>query len=404
MSASPLILTPRQPFGPEALANCAQALATGVLSAVNGPFTDRFERAFADFYGAQHAVATSSGTSAIHTAIAALNLEPGTEVVVGPITDAGSVVPLLFQGLIPIFCDVDEHLAMTVEGIEAVLTERTGAIMLIHLFGGVSDARAIRELADRRGLKLLEDCAQAHATSLGDRFLGTYGHIGMFSLQQSKHMTSGDGGICISDDEALVARMRLFRDKGWDRSAHGARSYPQLGLNYRLTELQSAVALPQLATLDEVVSRRRTHASRLDEALASMDGVEVWTPPAHAPATYWCYPFFVPEQWRDPMTAALAERGIPVTAGYIGAPVFECLAATHDQTTFGESGYPFTLAPAGFSYADVAVPHTRRALDRVVIFWMHEQHTDQDIDAVAAAIGQIAAELQIAAETGPPHE
>lgn len=388
MSTEPLHLTPRQPFGPQALENCAAALATGSLSSVTGRFTAELESGFARFYGTRHGVAASSGTAAIHTAVAALDLEPGTEVVVGPITDAGSVTPLLFQGLVPVFCDLDEHLAMTVEGIEAVLTERTGAIMLIHLFGGVSDARAIRELADRRGLKLLEDCSQAHATMLGEGagYVGTFGHIGMFSLQQTKHMTSGDGGVCITDDDDLARRMTLFRDKGWDRSASAKRSYPLLGLNYRITELQSAVAVPQLATLPDVVERRRALARRLDDALAGVDGVQTWQAPPGGAASYWCYPFFVDADRRDEVAGALGERGVAVTAGYIGAPIFECLVATNDQDTFGSTHYPYTLAPEGFDYSRTAVPTTREALARIIVFWLHEDHTSEDVDAVAAAI------------------
>lgn len=378
-------LTRRQPFGAEALENCAEALASGSLSCVNGPFTRRLEQGFAEFYGSAHAVAASSGTSAIHTGVAALRLEPGSEVIVGPITDAGSIVPLLYEGLIPAFCDLDEHLAMTVENVAAAVTERTRAIMAIHLFGGVSDAAGLRRFADERGLVLLEDCSQAHGTRLGEGYAGTLGHVGLFSMQQTKHMTSGDGGVAITDDAELARRMRLFRDKGWERTLTHARAYPHLGLNYRITELQAAVALPQLRTLAAVVERRRAIASRLDAALAGVPGVELWTPPPEGEPSWWCYPFFVRPDARDAVAAHLTAAGVPVTAGYIGAPIFECLDATHEQRTFGASGYPYSLVP-GFSYDDVAVPVTRGALDRVIVFWLHEDLSDADTDAVAGAV------------------
>lgn len=388
---SRVTLTPRQPFGPEAAANCAAALATGSLSSVNGPFTRQLEEGFAALYGVAHGVAASSGTAAIHTAVAALRLEPGTEVIVGPITDAGSIVPLLYEGLIPTFCDLDEHLAMTPESVSAAITERTGAIMLIHLFGGVSDAVALRRLADERGLFLIEDCSQAHATALGDRHLGGFGHIGMFSLQQSKHMTSGDGGVSVTDDPELAKRMRLFRDKGWDRTSTHARAYPHLGLNYRITELQAAVALPQLATLPTVVDRRRALARRLDAALADAPGVTLWQPPPAGAPSYWCYPFFVAPERRDAVAASLNAAGVPATAGYIGAPIFECLTATRERQTFGASGYPYSLATEGFDYAHTEVPTTRAALDRIIVFWIHEDLTEADIDAVGAVITQACA-------------
>ena len=392
MSRPTIPLTPRQPFGPEALANCQQALATGRLSSVDGPFTSELERRFAQFYGAEHAVSASSGTAAIHSAVAALGLEPGTEVIVGPITDAGSITPLLYEGLIPTFCDLDEHLAMTPETIRPAITERTGAIMIIHLFGGVSDSAGIRRLADEHGLRVLEDCSQAHATRLGSRHVGTFGDIGMFSMQQSKHLTSGDGGVCITDDPYLAQRLRLFRDKGWDRSATAKRSYPMLGLNYRITELQSAVALPQLATLEAVVARRRELAGRLDAALSTVPGFSPWVSPPAGESSYWCYPFFVEADRRDQIAARLTERGVPVTPGYIGAPIFECLVPTQDRHTFGDSQYPFTLARADFDYGQVDLPVTRDALSRVIVFWLHEHLTDAEVDAVAGAVREAIAE------------
>lgn len=383
---APLTLTPRQPFGPGTLDLLAGAVASGSLSSVGGPLTARLESELAAFYGSAHAITASSGTAAIHTAVAALCLEPGSEIVVAPITDAGSVVPVLYEGLVPVFCDVGDGLAMTRETVEAVLTPRTRAVMLVHLFGGVGDAAGIRSLADEHDLWLLEDCSQAHGTKLNDRYLGTFGHIGMFSMQQSKHMTTGDGGFCITGDDRLAREMRLFRDKGWDRGTAGVRAYPRLGLNYRITELQSAVALPQVATLRGVVDRRRYVAARLDAILEHVPGVTPWDPPARGKASYWCYPVFVAPAQRDAMAAALRERGVPATGGYIGAPIPECLTATATQRTFGSTSYPYNLAPQDFSYDGLRVPVARSALDRVVVLWLHEDLTDADVDAVGGAL------------------
>lgn len=381
-------LTPRRPFGPEAIQLCRQALDSGNLSSVGGPLTARFEREFAEFYSAGHAVASSSGTAAIHCAIGALQADPGSEVILGPITDAGSVLPLLQSGLIPRFVDLDEYLAMPVPAVRAAINSRTVAIMAIHLFGGVTDTAALRELADAHGIALLEDCSQAHATRLGERYVGSYGHIGMFSLQQSKHLTTGDGGMCITDDDRLAHRMRLFRDKGWDRTQVGSRAYPQLGLNYRITELQSAAGLPQLATLPQVIARRREIAARLDAAVNAADGLDRWIAPPGGQASYWCYPFFVRSpRRRDPIASALSARGIPVTPGYIGAPIAQCLAVTAQRRTFGGSDWPFSLAETPPDYAADVLPHTVDALDRVIVFWLHEDLSDEDVAAVCDAIG-----------------
>lgn len=380
-------LTTRRPFGPQALEFCGQALASGNLSSTGGPLTARFEQGFQGLYGSRHAVAVSSGTAAIHCALGALGAEPGGEVILGPITDAGSVLPLLHCGLIPRFVDLDRHLAMPADAVADAITERTVAIMAIHLFGGITDTAALRGIADRHSIFLLEDCAQAHVTALGDRYVGTYGHIGMFSFQQSKHLTTGDGGMCITDDDELAGRMRLFRDKGWDRGSSGSRAYPQLGLNYRITELQSAAGLPQLDTVQHVVSRRRELAARLDGIVERFDGVSPWRPPEAGSASYWCYPLLSDDPaHRDSIAATLAARGVPVTAGYIGAPIAECMSATREHRTFGSSQWPFTLADRPVDYAADALPMARDALDRMIVFWMHEDMADAEVDAVGAAI------------------
>jgi len=364
-------LTPRQPFPPDAVRLATEAIQSGSLFGVGGPLTRRFESEFAAYYGARHAVTVSSGTAAIHTALAAANPEPGAEVITAPITDAGSVLPILYQGCVPVFADVADHLGMAVEAVEACVTPRTAAIIAVHPFGGATDVRALRDLADRHGITLIEDCSQAHGTRFHGEFLGRYGHIGVYSLQQSKHMTAGEGGVCVTDDDELAARMRLFSDKGWDRAGAGARGYPRLGLNYRASELVAAVTLPQLSTLDAVLAGRRRLAALLDVAVDKAPGVTRWQPLTGCDASYWCYPFFVPgdvTRWAD----ALAAEGVPTTPGYIGKPIYECMAALADA-------YPPGLCPRATD-----------ALTRLMIFWLHENLTEDEIADVGAAIIKVA--------------
>ena len=361
-------LTPRQPFPEEAVKLATEAIRSGTLFGVGGPLTTRFEAEFAGYYGAAHAVTVSSGTAAIHTALAALTPAPGGEVITAPITDAGSVVPIVYEGCVPVFADVDEHLAMSPAAVEACVTDRTVAIIAVHPFGGAADVRALRAIADRHGIALIEDCSQAHGTRFDGEFLGRFGHIGVYSLQQSKQMTAGEGGVCITDDAGLAEQMRLFRDKGWDRASAGARGYPRLGLNYRATELVAAVALPQLATLDDVLDRRRHLASVLDAAVDRAPGATRWTGPSECDTSYWCYPFFVPAGQTAAWGAALAEHGVPTSPGYIGDPIYTCLTAL-------EPKYPKGLCP-----------NAEEALTRLMVFWLHEDHTEAEIAAVGEAI------------------
>ncbi|TDP94957.1 dTDP-4-amino-4,6-dideoxygalactose transaminase [Labedaea rhizosphaerae] len=380
-------LSPRQPFSDEAVKLATEAIRSGTLFGVGGPLITRFEAEFAAYYGAKHAVTVSSGTAAIHTALAALDPAPGREVITAPITDAGSVLPILYQGCVPVFADVDEHLGMSPAAVEACVSDRTAAIIAVHPFGGAADARALRDIADRHGIALIEDCSQAHATRFDGRFLGRYGRIGVYSLQQSKHMTAGEGGVCTTDDDRLADEMRLFRDKGWDRVSAGARGYPRLGLNYRATELVAAVALPQLGTLDDVIARRRRLAEVLDAAVDRAPDATRWTAPSECDTSYWCYPFFVPAGQTAAWGEALAAQGVPTSPGYIGDPIYTCLTALRPGQAFGGSGYPLTLAQEGRGvYPPGLCPNAEEALSRLMVFWLHEDHTDEEIAAVGEAI------------------
>lgn len=393
----------RNPYDDACIHLAAEAIRSGNLYGIGGTYTRRFEESFAELYGAQFAIATSSGTAAIHTALAALDPSPGSEVITAPITDAGTIVPILYQGCVPVFADVDEHLGMDPASVESLITERTVAIIVVHLFGNASDVRQLRAIADRHQVPLLEDCSQAHVTPLDGKLLGRYGHIGMFSLQQSKHMTTGDGGVVITDDPELAERMSLFRDKGWARSGFGPRSYPILGLNYRMTELQAAVGIPQIDRVKSVVARRRSLALRIDSYLDQAVGVRKFTPLPGCEASYWCYPFFV-EQWpAETFSAALKAEGIPTMPGYIGEPIYSCMAALRDRRTFSDSSYPLSEPVHDtVTYALGLCPSAEAALQRLVVFWLHEGMTDADADDVGKAIAKVAANLEpVGAEVAP---
>lgn len=380
----------RQPFNDECLELVTAAVRSGNLYGIEGEYTTRFEREFASYYEASHGIATSSGTSAIHTALAAFNPEPGSEIITAPITDAGSVIPILALGCVPIFADISAGYGMDPMSVEEKITEQTSAILVVHLFGGASDVRRIREIADRYGIALIEDCSQAHATKLDGRYLGRYGHAGAFSLQQSKHMTTGDGGMVITDDPELAERMRLFRDKGWNRRGFGPRSYPSFGMNYRMTELQAAVGIPQLRTLQQVIDRRRSLAERINSHLRDDASVSLFGPLNGSDASYWTYPFEVPQGRTVSFGEALAFEGVPVLAGYIGEPIYQCMSALRDHSAFGASQFPF-VPPfhEPVSYERGLCPTAEAALERLMIFWLHEGMSDADADSVGLAIAKV---------------
>ncbi len=237
----------RAPFGERETELLNQAVRSQNLFCHTGGMVKEFERRFAEHYGVPHAAASSSGTAAVHVALGALDLEPGSEVITAPITDAGTIVPIVYQNAIPVFADVDDGCTMDPRDIERCITDRTRAILVVHLFGNACDMDAVMEIARSRGLFVIEDCSQAHRTRYRGRLLGTIGDVAAFSLQQSKHMTTGDGGMTVTARDDLAQRMTLFSDKGWTRKpGWGRRTYAFLAPNYRMTELQGAVGLAQL--------------------------------------------------------------------------------------------------------------------------------------------------------------
>ena len=230
----------------------AEVIDSGALNRNDGSKVAALERAWAEMLGVPHAQAVTSGTAALHTAVAALNLEPGDEIITSPITDMGTVIAILACNLVPTFADVDPRTGnITAEAIARQISPKTRAIIVVHLFGQPADMDPILALARQHDLRVIEDCAQAHLAAYQGRLVGTMGDLGCFSFQQSKQMTTGDGGLVVSRDEALAVRARLFSDKGWPRGIPGLRGHLFLGMNYRMTELQGAVGLAQERKLPE---------------------------------------------------------------------------------------------------------------------------------------------------------
>jgi perosamine synthetase len=384
-------------FGPEELENLAAALRSGTLTSTKGNFTKDFEQQFASLLGSRFGHACSSGTAAIHTAIAAVDPQPGDEFITTPITDMGGLTPIVYQGAIPVFADVDPHTYnVTARTIEARLSEKTKAIVVTHLFGNPCAMGEIMELAKSRNLPVIEDCAQAFLTSYWDRYVGTLGTIGCFSLQQGKHITTGEGGVVVTDDEQLARRMFLFINKAWGYGDSNPDHY-FLAPNYRMSELQGAVALAQLPKLEGVVENRVRTAESLTSALRGVAGVETPRITDGAVHTFWKYCLRVDENVIDGgavgLGGKLREKGITCAPRYIQKPAFRC-QVFRDQVTFGDSCWPFTLArPEAVNYDASLFPGTFDALEHVLVLPWNEKYTQEHVDYIATAVREAAAEL-----------
>jgi perosamine synthetase len=388
-------------LGDEEIAAVTTAIRTGTLTSTKGNFVKQLETRWAQLQGAEHAYACSHGSAAIHCAIAAINPEPGDEIVTSPITDMGALTPILYQGAIPVFADVDPVTCnVTAESIAKALSDRTRAVVVTHLFGNPCDMTAIERLCRPRGIAIIEDCAQAFGAMHQGRPVGTLGDIGAFSLQQGKHITTGEGGLVTTNNADYARRMFLFINKAWGYGDPAPDHY-FLALNYRMTELQGAVAVAQLEKLAPCVERRVTLAGELTKALSGMPGIE--TPPV-APGdvhTYWKYCLTV-----DPrivqggsvaLGASLKQRGIFSAPRYIQKPAFAC-QVFRDQRTFGNSRWPFTLArPEAVDYRPERFPGAYEGLERILVLPWNERYTSQHVRYIADSIAASLTELRRAA-------
>jgi perosamine synthetase len=387
-------------LGEREIAYVSEAIQSGTLTSTKGRFVRALERSFADLLGVRHAYACSSGSAAMHCAIAALDLEPGDEVVTTPITDMGALAPILYQGAIPVFADVDpETLNVTATTIEAALSPRSKAIVVTHLFGIPCEMREIEALALQKNLPIVEDCAQAFLAKHADRYVGTIGRIGAFSLQQGKHVTTGEGGLVVTNDDALARRIFLFINKAWGYG-DAAPDHYFLALNYRMSELQGAVGLAQLEKLERAVERRILLANIMTKWLDGLPGLGTPLTPLDGRSVFWRYAIRL-----DPalfaggppaFAARLKDRAILTQPRYIAKPAFEC-AVIRDQQTFGRSRWPFTLArPEATRYDRERYPGVYGGLDRVLVIPWNDKLTIGDVEYVARSIAAAARELRTA--------
>ena len=377
-------------LGAEEIALVAQAIRSGTLTSTKGTFVKTLEGRFADLLGVRHAYACASGTAAVHTAIAAIDPEPGDEIVTSPITDMGALAPILYQGAIPVFADVDpDTLNVTAATIQPRLSVRTRAIVVTHLFGNPCEMSEIMALARARDIPVIEDCAQAFLARHDGQLVGTLGSIGCFSLQQGKHVTTGEGGLVVTNDDALARRMFLFINKGWGYGDADPDHY-FLALNYRMSELHGAVAVAQLPKLGATVQGRIAAAARLTAQLQGLPGIETPRVSRRSVHTYWKYCLQVDDQvvadGSPGLGRLLKEKGIASSPRYIQKPAFMC-EIFQKQRTFGRSRFPFTLArPEALDYGRARFPGTFRGLERVLVLPWNELYTDDHVSYIAHAI------------------
>ena len=385
-------------FGAEEMRYVEEALASGTLTTTKGKFGKLLEQKFAEKLGAKYAYACTSGSAAIHIAVAAINPNPGDEIVTTSITDMGALTPLMYRGAVPVFAEVDpKTLNVTAKTIEAALSERTKAIIVTHLFGNPCDMSEIMALAAERNIPVIEDSAQTFLAKSGERFAGTIGDIGCFSLQQGKHMTTGEGGMVVTNDDALARHMFLYINKAWGYGDANPDHY-FMALNYRVSELQAAVALGQLEKLEACVASRQRTAAALTEMLAGIDGIETPVIAGDATHVYWKYCLTVDDSKIEGGSVGMADLlkkvNIFSAPRYIVKPAFMC-QVFQEKNTLGDSQFPFNLArPEAIEYTMDRYPATAKALHDVLVLPWNEKYTDEHVRYIAENVRIAVAKLR----------
>ena len=346
-------------------------LSSGLLAQVTR--VRELEERFADFIGTSHAVATSSGTTALHLALLAAGVGADDEVITVPFTFIASANSVLYAGARPVFVDVEEgSFNIDVEQVEAAITPRTRAILPVSLYGQPADLPQLAEIAERNGLALVEDAAQSHGAAIAGRPSGTWG-IGCFSFYPTKNMTTGEGGMVTTSDTDLAERVRLSREHGMRVRYH----HESIGYNFRMTDIHAAIGLAQLAKLPANNARRRAIAARYDVELQG-----VLTPSVRAGVTHVYHQYTIRVNRRDEFAERLKERGVG-TGVYYPIPV-------HRQKPYVALGY-----------GEQRFPVAERLSLEVISIPVHPSLTDDEVTAVIAGVNGVAAELGSLA-TGAP--
>ena len=363
-------------LGEEELKELKEVIEAGNMGFISGTKIKELQALWEKDHGAETAICVSSGTAALHTAINFLDLGPEDEVLVPAITDIGTVLGVMLQGAIPVFVDVDPITQnIDPDDIENRITPRTKAIMPVHLYGYPCDMDRIMPIAKKHNLYVVEDCAQAHTTRYKGQLVGTFGDVACYSFQQSKHMTTGDGGMVMVKKDMLCGRKLIHcHDKAWPRELY--RDHLFLAPNYHFTDLQAAVGLAQYRKLDEMVEGRRVSALHLSKLCEQIPGTIPQGDTEVGFHTFFEYPLPLDmSQFKvdsKTLADAITAEGVYCAPSYLPKPIY-----MYDVVT---QKYPVTL--------DMC-PNAVKACGSMLYLPWTEKHTIQHAEDIFKAIQKV---------------
>lgn len=394
-------------IGAEEVEAARRVVESGVLSKFlgcwdpdffGGPKVQEFERMCERYFGVKHAVTVNSLTSGLIAAVGALGIEPGDEVIVSPWTMSASATAILHWNAIPVFADIEpETFCLDPESVERNITPYTKAIMAVDIAGHPAAMDALRSIADRHGLKIISDTAQAPSAKYKGKYAGTLADIGGFSLNYHKHVHTGEGGIMVTDDDELADRMRLIRNHA--EAVVGDKGVTNLsnmvGYNFRLGEIEAAIGIEQLKKLDRLVCERQEVAHRLNEGLGNLRGLRTPAVKAGCSHVYYFYGMTLDVEMlgveRQMIHKALEAEGVPaLMSGYAAVHL---LPIYQQKTAYGSKGFPWisSICRRDVSYAKGICPVAETLNDQTFLGLEVCSHTfsHADLDLIVAAFHKV---------------
>jgi perosamine synthetase len=350
----------------------------------SGAYVQRFQEQFAAFIGRRRGIATSNGTAALHLALTALGIGPGDEVIVPDLTFAATINAVIHSGATPVIVDVDpDTWGLSRDTVLPALTARTKAILPVHLYGRPVDMTPLLELAESRGLHVIEDCAEAIGARHRGRLVGGFGSIACFSFFANKTITTGEGGMCLTDSPSLADRLAELRDHGMAR--HRRYWHERVGFNYRMTNPQAAIGVAQLGRIETIIERNRRLEGLYREHLTQLPGVVFpGALPAGDEAAIWLVSLLVPPGSRAALIEAAARAQVELR------PFFYCLSEMPIYRPYGRD----CPVSRSLSRAGLNLP-TSAAVDATVVRKLRDVFRDAPCPSVSPAAGLMAKDFAL---------
>ena len=348
-------------IGDEEIENVVEVLKSGMIA--QGPKVAEFEQKFADWIGTKYAIAVNSGTAALHVALLSCGIGKGDEVITTPFTFIASGNAIVYTGAKPVFADIDlKTYTLNPDTIESLITENTKAILPVHLYGQSANMDRINEIAEKHGLIVIEDAAQAHGATCNGKNVGNMGDMACFSFYPTKNMTTSEGGIITTNDEDLAESAKIFR-------AHGASvryHHDAIGYNFRMTDISAAIGLAQLEKIDGFNDKRIENADYLNEGLKDVEGVITPYCAYDSKHVYHQYTIRVEkgkrDDWVDIINGCGVGTGIHYPIPLYNQPIYKALGIEGD------------------------CPNAELAADNVISLPVHPSLTKEDLDLVIEAV------------------